>query len=149
MAKCVKCGGYAKRKGWKCSACYTAENKPAEPVQVMTKKEAKARNKATSRAIKLNDALRKKGIGTMLECPDGHKRVDIRIWKYKLDLEVDGVQHNTSDVQALKDLQRTCGSLEKGFVTVRVPNVLVDKQLDKCIDIILKIIETRQKERKT
>lgn len=107
---------------------------------MVTKKELKARAKSTPQAKKISDALRNKDIPTILEQWDGHKHIDIAIPKYKINIEVDGEQHNTKPKQALADLKRTFYSYKKGYFTLRIPNSLVEKHFDDCIDMIVKIV---------
>lgn len=68
--------------------------------------------------------LRKHGWNASLEKCDGFKHIDIAIVEVKVNIEVDGKQHQDSR-QALADLKRTYYSFKKGYVTLRIPNVLV------------------------
>jgi len=56
---------------------------------------------------------------------DHHKHIDIAITKSKVNLEIDGPQHNLDPKQALSDLKRTYYSFKKNFITLRIPNCLV------------------------
>jgi very-short-patch-repair endonuclease len=56
---------------------------------------------------------------------DGHKHIDIAITKSKVNLEIDGPQHNLDSKQAFSDLKRTYYSFKKNFITLRIPNCLV------------------------
>ena len=137
MPDCIKCGKYTKYKNGHCSSCY---NDKKQPEKYITKKELKARTKSTPQAKKISDALREKGIPTTLELWDGHKHIDIAIPKYNLNIEVDGEQHNTKPKQALADLKRTFYSFKKGYFTLRIPNSLVEKHFEECIDLIVDIV---------
>lgn len=80
---------------------------------------------ATPEAKELARFLRNYGWGVELEKWDGHKSIDIAITKEKVNIEVDGKQHNLDPEQALTDLKRTYYSFKKGYVTLRIPNCLV------------------------
>ncbi len=60
-----------------------------------------------------------------LEKWDGFKHIDIAITQARVNIEVDGRQHNRNAKQALADLKRTYYSFKKGYLTLRIPNVLV------------------------
>ncbi len=79
----------------------------------------------TPEARKLASLLQKWGWNVQLEKWDGYKHIDIAITESKINIEVDGGQHNHNMDQALKDLERTYYSFKKGYVTLRIPNVLV------------------------
>ena len=142
MAKCTKCGDYTRYKNGLCLKCY----KLKEETKPITKKEEKARTKATPQAIKISDALRDKGIPAFLELWDKHKHIDVAIPKYKINIEVDGEQHNTRPKQALADLKRTYYSFKKGYFTLRIPNSLVEKHFEECIDLIIEIVNVNKKD---
>lgn len=79
----------------------------------------------TPESRELNRLLKNYGWNTELEKWDGYKHIDIAITEAKVNIEVDGVQHNLSPEQALKDLERTYYSFKKGYITLRIPNVLM------------------------
>jgi very-short-patch-repair endonuclease len=101
---------------------------------------------ATETAIQLYFALRRRGVPAKLEKWDGHKTIDIAIPDCKLNIEVDGMQHSYNPDQALSDLQRTYYSFLKGYLTLRVPNSLVDENLDEAADYITKFLEAKDKQ---
>jgi very-short-patch-repair endonuclease len=80
---------------------------------------------STPEARELGRLLKNYGWKVELEKWDGHKHIDIAITEAKVNIEVDGKQHNLSPKQALADLERTYYSFKKGYVTLRIPNVLV------------------------
>jgi very-short-patch-repair endonuclease len=80
---------------------------------------------STPEARALGELLRGYGWDVELEKWDGHKHIDIAIVKCKVNIEVDGFQHNYNAHQALADLERTYYSFKKGYATLRIPNVLV------------------------
>ena len=91
---------------------------------------------ATEEAINLYFALRMTGIPAKLEKFDGNKTIDIAIPEFKLNIEVDGIHHNLSPRQALTDLKRTYHSFLKGYLTLRIPNSLVQYDLDATVNCI-------------
>ena len=82
------------------------------------------KKKSTPEAQKIFDILIKNGFNAQLEKWDGHKHIDIAIPEFKVNIEVDGLQHH-SEKQALADLKRTYHSFKKGYITLRIPNELV------------------------
>jgi very-short-patch-repair endonuclease len=93
----------------------------------------------TKEQLELYNALKKRGAPAKLEKWDGHKHIDIAIPEARVNIEVDGIHHNTSKKQALSDLLRTYYSFRKGYVTLRIPNILVrDKEtLEETADFII------------
>lgn len=89
--------------------------------------------KPTTEAQKLAHALRELGWRVELEKYDGYKHIDIAVTEAKVNIEVDGPRHHNDPRQALADLQRNFYSFKKGFLTVRIPNCLVqdDQTLQK------------------
>lgn len=97
----------------------------------------------TPEAKKLNAELIKLGYIAELEKWDGYKHIDIAVVQAKINIEIDGSHHNYSATTALRDLERTFYSLEKGFVTVRVPNSLVRYKLAETVSYLDKILKNR------
>ena len=97
----------------------------------------------TREAVKLGDELSRLGYKAELEKWDGHKHIDIAITQAKFNIEIDGSYHNYRADIALRDLERTYYSLEKGFVTVRIPNSLVRYRLPQTVIYLDKILKTR------
>src|SRR3989338_3902796 len=91
----------------------------------------KKKSKITPEAIKLFKALKSRGVPAELEKFDGFKHIDIAIVEAKVNIEVDGMQHNFNHNQALQDLKRTFHSFKKGYVTLRVPNRLIQQKLEE------------------
>ncbi len=87
-------------------------------------KTSKIKN-STKEAKMLGEILNELGWKVEYEKWDGYKHIDIAIVDAKVNLEVDGSQHNLDVNQALADLQRTFHSFRKGYVTLRIPNCLV------------------------
>ena len=69
------------------------------------------------------------------------KNIDIAIPKHKVNIEVDGMQHSYSEEQALADLKRTFYSFKKGYVTLRIPNKLIQEKAYETARYIKKFIE--------
>ena len=108
-----------------------------------------ARVESTEQVAKLYLALRDRGVPAEMEKFDGHKTIDIAIPEARVNIEVDGGQHNWSSSQALSDLRRTYYSFQKGYLTLRIPNTLVNHYLEETADMIEGILaENRDKNRK-
>ena len=86
------------------------------------------RKKATPETILLCDLLKKSGFKAELEKWDGYKHIDIAIPQYMVNIEVDGLQHH-NETQALADLKRTYYSFKKGYITLRIPNSLLQPDI--------------------
>lgn len=86
-------------------------------------------------------ALKIRGLPVQLEKFDGKKTIDIAIPKYRMNIEVDGSHHNTNAAQARSDLFRTFYSFKKYYNTLRVPNSLIQDDLNLTADILKQMIE--------
>ena len=88
--------------------------------------------------------LRRRGVPAELEKYDGFKTIDLAITEARLNIEVDG-KHHQNFSQAMSDLKRTTHSLEKGYITLRIPNALIEessaKKLDEIVDYIVRCCE--------
>lgn len=104
---------------------------------------SKKRGSSTEHALALYFALKRKGIDAELEKSDGYKKVDIAIESVKLYIEVDGDHHYTDHNQAMRDLQRTFYSLQHDFITIRVPNALIENDLDQASNYLSDIVSFR------
>lgn len=96
----------------------------------------------TEEAIRLYFALKMRDVPAEMEKFDGFKHIDIAIPEAKINIEVDGMQHNYNNKQALADLKRTYYSFLKGYYTIRIPNSLVcnDRTLEETADFIVGIL---------
>jgi len=103
----------------------------------------------TSEAKKLSNELVKLGYKAELEKWDGYKHIDIAIVPAKTNIEIDGSYHNYRANTALRDLERTFYSLEKGYITLRIPNSLVRYRLSETVKYIDKILKVRTIQQKT
>ena len=93
-------------------------------------------NEITAEAIDLYLSLKKRGVPAELEKYDGYKTIDIAVVDARVNIEVDGHQHISNPKQALSDLKRTCFSIPKGFLTLRIPNTLIRESLEETADYI-------------
>lgn len=90
----------------------------------------------TKTTFDLYIALKLRGVPAELEKFDGYKTIDIAVVEAKVNIEVDGGQHNFNANQALSDLKRTYFSFKKGFLTLRIPNALVTNHLEQTADYV-------------
>jgi hypothetical protein len=97
----------------------------------------------TPQALKLHEALQQRGIPNDLEHNDGHKHVDIRIPQARLNLEIDGEYHLLTPEHLFRDLQRDSCSHRNGIDTIRIPNRVVDWQLEALADSIAAVAKKR------
>jgi len=116
-----------------------------EEIEVKTISNKKI-SKSTPEAIKLWKALRKMGFNAQLEKYDGYKHIDIAIPEQQVNIEVDGMQHQYNEKQALADLKRTFHSFKKGFVTLRIPNKLIQEKAYETAGYIKKFIEASEEQ---
>ncbi len=122
------------------------DQQSSDKISVKPRIRHRSPNKKTStpthEATKLAEALKKLGLKPELEKFDGYKHIDIAIVTAKVNIEVDGGHHNTSEKQALADLKRTYHSFKKGYVTLHIPNCLVknDKTIEETAAFINKFV---------
>lgn len=103
----------------------------------------KSKTVSTPEARKLYGELIKLGYNAELEKWDGYKHIDIAVVRAKINIEIDGSHHNHRASTALKDLQRTFYSLEKGYVTVRISNSLIKYKFVETVGYLDKILKVR------
>jgi very-short-patch-repair endonuclease len=94
----------------------------------------------TEPTVTLYLALRQLGVPAELEKFDGHKTIDIAIPECRVYIEVDGLHHNFNATQALTDLQRTYYSFLRGFITLRIPNSLIECDLKDTVEYIVRFL---------
>lgn len=111
---------------------------------MVTKKYLNARGRSTPENIKLFDTLKEKGIPALIDFWDGHKHIDIAIPKAKINIEVDGIQHNIRSKQALADLKRTYYSFKKGYFTLRLPNSLIKDHFGECVSMVIELVKENE-----
>ena len=97
---------------------------------------------STPETIALYNALIEREVPAHLEKWDGYKHIDIAVPQAMINIEVDGIQHNTDRKQSLSDLKRTMYSFRKGYVTLRIPNCLVrdDESIEETANHIVEIV---------
>jgi very-short-patch-repair endonuclease len=95
----------------------------------------------TSEAVELYLSLRLRGVSAELEKFDGYKVIDIAVVDARINIEVDAPLQSYKYEQALSDLIRTLYSFEKGYLTLRIPNILIKKNLEETADAITHFLE--------
>lgn len=96
--------------------------------------------KTTEETLKLYFALKERNVPAEIEKNDGYKTIDIAVVEAKVNIEVDGQQHNFNPHQALADLKRTYYSFKKGYLTLRIPNTLIRWNLEETADYITEFL---------
>lgn len=97
-------------------------------------------NYSTKETINLYFSLRDRGVPAQLEKFDGYKNIDIAVAEAKVNIEVDGAHQLNNTDDAFADLQRTFYSFKKGFLTLRIPNVLVKQNLNQTADYLTQFL---------
>lgn len=97
-------------------------------------------NITTRQTINLYLALKSYGVPAEIEKFDSYKHIDIAIPSHKFNIEIDGKHHHYDSNQALRDLKRTYHSFRRGYFTIRVPNVLVERRLNDAVEYIIKFL---------
>ncbi len=131
-----------------CRSCQS-ENRRSKPVSTRKKKSSRERIGAepqTSEERALLQALRKRGLRVESQKWDGYKHIDLTIPDARVNIEVNGLQHGFNPKQALADLKRTYYSWKKGWLTLRVPNVLVKNHLEETADYVVEFIKESMEE---
>jgi very-short-patch-repair endonuclease len=95
---------------------------------------------ATKQELMLYVALIQRNVPAELQKHDGHKTIDIAVVRAKVNIEVDGGHHNLDHNQALIDLKRTYHAFKKGYLTLRIPNSIVENHLEETADVITNIL---------
>jgi very-short-patch-repair endonuclease len=97
----------------------------------------------TKQTRALYEALNKRGIQGELEYWDGHKHVDIAILKAGIFIEIDGLQHFTDPKEIERDFKRNHFSEGDDFNTIHIPNIIIDKFLNKVVGAIVEVVNRR------
>jgi very-short-patch-repair endonuclease len=92
--------------------------------------------KTPPEAIELYLALKLRGVTAELEKFDGYKTIDIALVDAKVNIEVDDPNRNYIHEPALADLRRALYSFQKGYLTLRIPNKLIDENPEETADAI-------------
>lgn len=114
--------------------------------KICEQKDLRSLHGASTYAIHLYYALKKRRLDAVLQYKEKFKTVDLCIPSAMLHIEVDGSHHNTSAEDAFSDLKRTLYSARDGFFTLRIPNSLIAFKLKKAIDVIVKLTDVRREE---
>ena len=86
-------------------------------------------------------------INCQLEYFDGYKHIDITIPWAKIDIEVNGLQHDTNPNQIMSDFQRSYWSITRDdYDTFHVPNIVIDQCLDSVADAIAVVARSNYKD---
>ena len=97
----------------------------------------------TPQTRNLFEVLTEKGIKARLEYTDGHKHVDIAILSARMFIEVDGMQHFMDSEQILRDFKRDHFSDGDDFATFRIPNIVLEHQLEEVAQAIVEVVKQR------
>jgi hypothetical protein len=96
----------------------------------------------TRETSKLYFSLKRRGVPAELEKSDENKTVDIAITDARVNIEVDGPQHNYNPLQALDDLKRAFQSIRKDYLTLHIPKALIAYDLEEAVDCITEFLNT-------
>lgn len=91
----------------------------------------------------LHSALLQRGIEAEIEKWDEHKHIDLSIESAALYIEIDGDNHYTDPDTIMRDLRRDFYSEQEGYDTMRVPNQLVDRDLDALAAALAEVTRRR------
>lgn len=89
----------------------------------------------------LYSALKRRGIDSITEYSDGHKKIDIAILSARLYIEVDGVQHLNKPEQIITDFKRDYYSKTEGFYTLHIHNDDIKNHLNSIADAIAEVVK--------
>ena len=101
--------------------------------------------RASPHALKLYDALKKRGVECELESFDSHNYIDISIKNAKLYIGIDGEHHYLDPEQLQLDLMMDEESQKKGFATKRYALREIDEKLEGIADTLTEVVRQRIK----
>ncbi len=101
--------------------------------------------RASSHALKMYDALKKRGIDCELEPYTVHKHFDISIKNAKLNIGIDGEHHSLDPEQLHLDLISDENSLKEGFATKHYTLREIDDNLERIADTLAEVVKQRIK----
>lgn len=104
--------------------------------------------RASPHALKLYNALKKRGVDCELESYDSHNHIDISIKNAKLYIGIDGEHHYLDPEQLHIDLIMDEESQKKGFATKRYALREIDEKLEGIADTLTEVIKQRIKKSK-
>lgn len=97
----------------------------------------------SKQAQALYEALCMRGVVCESEYFDGHKHVDIAVLPARIFIEVDGLNHFVVSEQIIRDFKRSHFSDGDDFRTFYVTNQILDKYLDRVVEALVNVIESR------
>jgi len=100
----------------------------------------------TPEAIRLSKALKNLEVENTLEQYDGHKLIDIAIESDKRYIELDGMQHAFNSKQMYANDDRDKHAHQAGYTTKRIPNALVNQNVNKLALNIARLADKRKAE---
>lgn len=98
--------------------------------------------KTTHEAILLYLSLKNRYVPVELEKTDGDKTIDIAVTDARVNIEIDRKHRPTNPQQAFTDLHNATYSIDKGFITLRIPNTLVKHYPDETADYITRFLNS-------
>jgi|WetSurMetagenome_2_1015567.scaffolds.fasta_scaffold00038_57 hypothetical protein len=101
--------------------------------------------RASPHALKLYEAMRKRGVFCELESYNSSKHIDIAVRDARLYIGIDGEHHNLDPEQLVIDLMKDEESSKEGFATKRYSLKEIDESLDGIADALTEVIKQRAK----
>jgi len=135
MKNCLHCNSYVDKK-----VCKQSKTKHGFELCFECQQKLISSNKSTIEATKLYLSLKKRDVPAELEKFNGYKTIDIAIVDAKVNIEVLGPHDHSKYKRALSDLKQTLYSFQDGYLTLRIPNVLIKKNLEKTAKCVTELI---------
>jgi len=135
MKNCLHCNSYVDKK-----VCKQSKTKYDFELCEECQQKLISSNKGSIEATRLYLSLRKRHVPAELEKFNGYKTIDIAIVDAKVNIEVEAPHHQFKYKQALTDLKQTLYSFQDGFLTLRIPNVLIKKNLEETANCVTELI---------
>ena len=135
MKNCLHCNTYVDKK-----ICKLSKTKHGFELCHECQQKLILTNKNTIDATRLYLSLKKRSVPAELEKFNGYKTIDIAIVDAKVNIEIEGPHHHSKYKQALTDLKQTLYSFQDGFLTLRIPNVLIKKNLEETANCVTELI---------
>jgi len=101
--------------------------------------------RAAPHALKLYEALRKRGVFCELESYNSAKHIDIAVNDARLYIGIDGEHHNLDAEQLYIDLVKDEESFKEGFATKRFTLKELDEHMEGIADTLAEVIHQRIK----
>jgi hypothetical protein len=135
MKNCLHCNSFVDKK-----VCKHSKTKYGFELCYECQQKLILSNKDTIDATRLYLSLKKRSVPAELEKFNGYKTIDIAIVDAKVNIEVEGPHHHPKYKQALTDLKQTLYSFQDGFLTLRIPDVLIKKNLEETANCVTELI---------